>query len=114
MTAQPIFDRIAQDRLIDLVSDTDLLKAAAILERCTLYIGNDNGQMHIAAAMGTRTIGLFGPTPPTLYRPWGKSGNFVCSARPQPELAQIGKRIGRDVECLMAELSVDAVLTAVR
>ena len=114
LTAQPIFDRLKTDRIIDLVSDTNLLKAAAILERCALYIGNDNGQMHMSAAMGTKTIGLFGPTPPALYRPWGSSGHFVCSSRPQAELAQIEKRIGRDAECLMTELSVEAVLAAAR
>ena len=113
-TAQPIFDKISKDQLIDFVSDTDLLKAAGILERCTLYIGNDNGQMHLAAAMGTRTIGLFGPTPTALYRPWGKHCSFICSARSQAELAQIEKQIGRDAECLMTELSVEAVLAAAR
>ena len=114
ITAKPIFEKISQNRLIDLVNDTDLLKAAAILERCSLYIGNDNGQMHMAAAMGTQTIGLFGPTSPTLYRPWDEKCSFVCCARPQAELAAIEKRIGRDKECLINELSVESVLMAAR
>jgi heptosyltransferase III len=111
--AKPIFDRLPGDKLIDLIGNTDLLKAAAILKRCSLYIGNDNGQMHMSAAMGTRTIGLFGPTPPELYRPWGKDCSFVCSERSQQELAQIEKLIGRDSECLMTGLKVEAVQSAV-
>ena len=112
-TSQFIFDKLPKNRLIDLISDTDLLKSAAVIERCVLYIGNDNGQMHLSAAVGTRTIGLFGPTPPALYMPWGKSGSFVCSKRPHHELAGIEKRIGSDAECLMTELSVESVLAAV-
>ncbi|MEN9709744.1 MAG: hypothetical protein RIQ68_2152, partial [Pseudomonadota bacterium] len=56
--AQVIFDRLPENRVIDLMRDTDLLQAAAVIEHLTLYIGNDNGLMHMSAALGTRTIGL--------------------------------------------------------
>ena len=112
--AKKIFDRLPKDKIIDFISDTNLLKAAAILERCTLYIGNDNGQMHMAAAMGTRTIGLFGPTSPALYRPLGEKCSYVCSDRSQEELAAIEKRIGRNTKCLMDELRLQAVLAEVQ
>jgi len=110
--AQVIFDRLSGNSVIDLMRDTDLLQAAAAIERLTLYLGNDHGLMHMSAAMKTRTIGLFGPTPPALYRPWGEKCSFVCSDRPQAELAAIEKRGGRDKECLMNELSVESVLVA--
>ena len=112
--AKVIFDRLPVNRVIDLMSGTDLMNAAAAIERITLYIGNDHGLMHMSAALGTTTIGLFGPTPPTLYRPWGEKCSFVCSARPQTELAAIEKRIGRDKECLMSELSSWAILAVAR
>jgi len=109
--AKAIFDRIPDNRLIDLMSNTDLMHAAAAIERMTLYIGNDHGLTHMSAALGTRTIGLFGPTSPALYQPWGEKCSYVSSDRSQGELAAIEKRIGRDTECLMDELRLHAVLT---
>lgn len=45
-----------------IVSDLSLYEAAAVIKRCDLFIGNDSGLMHIAAALGIPTIGIFGPT----------------------------------------------------
>src|SRR5205085_1011995 len=59
-------------RLLGLVGRTDLLTAAAILRRSALFIGNDTGLMHLAAASGTPTLGLFGPSPVERYAPWGR------------------------------------------
>ena len=107
--AKVIFDRLPDNRVIDLMSGTDLMNAAAAIERMTLYIGNDQGLMHIAAAMGARTIGLFGPTSPALYRPWGDNCSFVSSDCTQAELAAIERRVGRDKNCLMLELRTNSV-----
>jgi ADP-heptose:LPS heptosyltransferase len=46
-----------------------LRRVAALLERCRAFLCNDTGLMHVAAAVGTRTVGVFGPTPPSIYRP---------------------------------------------
>lgn len=56
---------------IDLVGKQTLSEAAACLARCTLFIGNDSGLMHLAASAGTPTLGLFGPTPASEYAPAG-------------------------------------------
>jgi ADP-heptose:LPS heptosyltransferase len=56
---------------VDLVGKQTLSEAAACLARCTLFIGNDSGLMHLAASAGTPTLGLFGPTPATEYAPAG-------------------------------------------
>ena len=69
-------------RRIDLMSNTPLLTAAACLQRCALYIGNDGGQMHLSAAAGVPTLGLFGPTPAHHYRPWGKLSDYVQAPEP--------------------------------
>jgi ADP-heptose:LPS heptosyltransferase len=50
---------------------TTLLELAALLERCSLMVSNDSGPMHIAAAMGTPVVGIFGPTNPRLQGPYG-------------------------------------------
>ncbi|PPQ37877.1 glycosyltransferase family 9 protein [Rhodopila globiformis] len=56
---------------IDLVGRLTLPEAAACLQRATLFIGNDSGLMHLAAAAGAPTIGLFGPTDAATYGPAG-------------------------------------------
>jgi len=57
---------------IDLTGRTGLLQLAALLERCTLLVTNDTGTMHMATAVGTPVVALFGSTPPHITGPWGK------------------------------------------
>lgn len=45
---------------------------AAVLARCILFVGNDSGVAHLAAAVGTPTIAIFGPTDPLKWAPRGK------------------------------------------
>ncbi len=58
--AQPLLDALPM--AIDLCGRLTLPEAAACIERCSLYVGNDSGLMHLAAATGTPTIGLCGST----------------------------------------------------
>jgi ADP-heptose:LPS heptosyltransferase len=44
---------------------------SALLSRCLLYIGNDSGPTHLAAALGVRTVALFGPSDPLRWAPRG-------------------------------------------
>ncbi len=57
---------------IDLTGRLSLPEASACLARCALFVGNDSGLMHLAAAAGTPTLGLFGPTPAREYAPAGR------------------------------------------
>jgi ADP-heptose:LPS heptosyltransferase len=57
---------------IDLAGRLTLPEAAACLARASLYVGNDSGLMHLAAAAGAPTLGLFGPTPVAEYAPVGR------------------------------------------
>lgn len=57
---------------IDLVGSLSLPEAAACLARCRLFVGNDSGLMHLSAAAGAPTLGLFGPTPASEYAPAGR------------------------------------------
>jgi heptosyltransferase II len=56
---------------IDLTGKTSLLQLAALLERCALLVTNDTGTMHVATAVGTPVVALFGSTPPHITGPWG-------------------------------------------
>jgi heptosyltransferase-2 len=58
-------------RGIDLSGKTSLLQLAALLERSHLLVTNDTGTMHMAAAVGTPVVALFGPTDPITTGPWG-------------------------------------------
>ncbi|PWC34044.1 glycosyltransferase family 9 protein [Azospirillum sp. TSO35-2] len=83
--ARPVLDALGP-RAIDLTGRTDPMAAAACLERAALYVGNDSGLMHIAAAAGVPTIGLFGPGYPEIYGPWGPRGRVVTGSVPRDEL----------------------------
>jgi ADP-heptose:LPS heptosyltransferase len=50
--------------------DLKILETAALIERSALFIGSDSGIAHLAAAIGTRSIVLFGPQDPARFRPW--------------------------------------------
>ncbi len=56
---------------VDLVGKLSVKETAAVLERCQLFIGNDSGPMHLAAAVGTPVVAFFGPSEPRHYRPYG-------------------------------------------
>ena len=62
---RPLFEKIkgmCRNPLIDLVGKTSLPITPAVLEKYSLFITNDSGLMHMAAAMGTPIVALFGPT----------------------------------------------------
>jgi ADP-heptose:LPS heptosyltransferase len=69
---EPFFRALPEACVIDLVGKVDLLTAYACLERAALFVGNDSGLMHLAAASGAPTLGLFGPSREAHYRPWGR------------------------------------------
>ena len=70
--------------------------------------------MHLAAATGTPTIGLFGPTPAQLYGPWGKNCRAVATDTPYEELAPLLRDSVEKHYGLMETLPVDKVLQAAR
>jgi heptosyltransferase-3 len=111
--AASLLAAIPGERLIDLVGRCDLLAAAAVLRRAALFIGNDSGLMHIAAAAGAPTLGLFGPTQSSRYAPWGARTAVAQTSIPPldlrgPDFAD------RAPGTMMDSLSVDAAAAAAR
>ncbi|MEO3470311.1 glycosyltransferase family 9 protein [Roseomonas sp. CAU 1739] len=90
---------------IDLVGALDLPAAAAVLARCALFVGNDSGLMHLSAATGTPTVGLFGPTPAAEYAPVGARALAVLAKGP-PGAAPMGAlpatRVAEQATALLA------------
>ena len=59
---------------IRMVTGASLVELAGVIERCSLYVGNDSGPMHIAAALGVPTIGIYGPSSPERTSPHSVKG----------------------------------------
>jgi ADP-heptose:LPS heptosyltransferase len=111
--AAPLLAVLPAARVIDLVGKTDLLTAAAVLRRCALFISNDTGLMHLAAAAGTPTLGLFGPSPVAQYAPWGQCTGVVLTNPSGTALYPPGFD-HRTTDTLMDSLSVAQVEAAAR
>lgn len=75
----------------------DLRSLAGLLAKAALFIGNDSGPGHIAAAVGTPTLTLFGPTDPRLWAPPGK-----CS--------QVLRAPAADIAAIPTAAAIDAAL----
>jgi heptosyltransferase-2 len=65
--AKTIIDQCNGGHFIEAATDLPIDQAAALLQCCALYIGNDTGAMNMAAAVGTVAIGLFGASPPLMH-----------------------------------------------
>ncbi|RKU13876.1 lipopolysaccharide heptosyltransferase II [Candidatus Poribacteria bacterium] len=69
--------QIAKVETINLIGKTTLMQLGALIESCDLYLTCDSGPMHIAAAVGTPTIALFGPTSPMRHGPYGENHKVI-------------------------------------
>lgn len=111
--ARRVLESVPAERRIDMIAKCDPAVAAAALSLCDLYIGNDSGLMHCAAAAGIPTLGLFGPSWPHLYRPWGSKAAYVATPENYGELTSYeGYDPGKVRDSLMRSLTVNAVLAA--
>ncbi len=68
-----------------------------LIEKCRLFIGNDSGPMHVAAAQGVKTIGLFGCNLPVRFKPFGKNGYYLYKKNNQDACINVHK--GEVGEC---------------
>ena len=76
---QPVVDALPRETTSNLTGSEHLLTLAEVMRRCTVVIANDSGLMHLAAASGAPTVGLFGPSPVEAYAPWGRHTAVVTS-----------------------------------
>lgn len=60
-----------------IIPQTSLKQLGAILQQCSYVVSNDSGPMHISAAVGVPTLGIFGPTTPRLQGPFGEKHAWV-------------------------------------
>ena len=91
--------------------ETDLFQLAELYRRCAVVITNDSGPMHVAAAVGTPVIGIFGPTDPALTGPYGKEHIVLRAGIPCSPCFKGYCTNGVHMEC-MKLVTVDQVLEA--
>ena len=112
--ALPVLASVALARRVDLIDRVDLATASAVLARCRLYVGNDSGLMHLAAASGVPTLGLFGPSREVHYAPWGPRCASVRGTRTYEDIIGAPGYDYRSHATHMGSLCVDAVDGAAR
>ena len=108
-------------RTINLVGKTSILQLGALLERCEVCLTCDSGPMHIAAAVGTPTVALFGPTDPVRHRPYDSGHTVIeksvscrpcykrkCQRKDAPHLCMTEIGIGEVVNALEIKLQQKA------
>ncbi len=76
----PLWNGLSQvdsKRLLNLAGKTEAQVLAAVLSRCRLLVTNDSGPMHLAAAVGTPVVAIFGSTSPLWTGPFGKGHSLI-------------------------------------
>ncbi|HEX5416532.1 MAG TPA: glycosyltransferase family 9 protein, partial [Chloroflexota bacterium] len=69
---------------LPLAGRTSLGELAAVLERCALVVGPDSGPLHLAVAVGTPSLHLYGPADARRFGPWGDPSWHRAIASPRP------------------------------
>jgi len=104
-----------RNKPIDLTGKVNLELLPAIIKRCNLFISNDGGPMHMAVALGVKTVSVFGPVSEIAYGPYPAKWSHIVvkndiSCRPCYSNFKF-PGCNRDKECLNS-ISVDAVFKA--
>lgn len=115
------FINMYSGRAIDASEPGSVMRTAALLRRCNLLVSNDTGIMHLGAALGIPTVGLFGPNSPRYWAPLGPRATYVydTTAPCSPCLNLYADRW--PLECshpekgrCMLDITVDSVMTAAK
>ncbi len=90
---------------VNLCGETSLNLAMAVIERCSMFVTNDSGLMHLAAALGVPTVAVFGSTDPVAT---GPRGPHTCIVRHPVDCSPCFKTVcPRDFRCMKAIEPVD-------
>jgi ADP-heptose:LPS heptosyltransferase len=115
LVAQLIAALPPEVRRIDLAGNVSLPVMAAILERLHLFMTGDTGPMHLAAAVGTPTVAIFGPSDPRRYGPLTERARVVTAdlwCRPCSRVRRPPARCSRGVPDCLNGVTVEMVTRA--
>ena len=111
-----VLEALPPDRALDLSGDRSLLMVAAVLERLDLFVTGDTGPMHLARAVGTPIVAIFGPSQPWRYGPRGVRDRVVRIDLPCSPCNRIrvppARCAGHTPDCL-AGVDVTSVMAAI-
>jgi heptosyltransferase-3 len=97
-----------------LAGELSLKELAALTQAARLFVGVDSAPMHIAAAVGTPVVALFGPSGDKQWGPWGVPHRVVASERHPCRPCGIDGCGGGKLSDCLAAIEVGTVLAAVR
>jgi len=98
---------LTKHKPMSLMGETHISQLTALMKRSLLFIGNDGGPMHMAAAVGCPVLGLFGPTDPAVWGPRGANVKVIYKRLDCEECFYPG--CSRGEESCMRQISVDEV-----
>ncbi len=75
---------------LDLAGKTDFPTLGAVYERAALVLGPDCGSLHLAVAVGTPTVHLYGPADVSQYGPWGDPARHVALTADRRDIPCLG------------------------
>ena len=101
-------------RLVNLIGRTTLKQLVGVVARCAAFVSNDSGAMHIAAAVGTPTVALHGPTNPHKWGPVGDNHVVIQSPIPCSPCLDLGFDYGCSTHPCMGMITVESVYEAIR
>jgi heptosyltransferase-3 len=122
ITAAPAADELSlveeilsktKSRPVNLAGQLSIKELGALTARAKLFVGVDSMPMHLASAMRTPTVALFGPSGEQEWRPWRVAHRVVTSNHPCRPCGNDGCGGGKVSECLTT-LGVDEVYAAVQ
>jgi len=93
----------------DLSGSNDLRVVAALLARCDLFVGSDTPLLHVAAAVGTPAVGLFGPTNGGRRGPYGPDNRVIQAIAPRG----LKRKSDEPIPSVMGQIRVEDVLAGV-
>lgn len=94
---------------LDLTGKLTWGETGAVLERCDLCLGNDTGAMHLAVAVGTPVVAIFGPSDPRMYGPYDKRSVALWKGRESPPPLRQVKPEDASIEAVTVEEVWEAV-----
>ena len=106
--AEKMVEDIDSDRCYSVAGETGLKELAELFRRCTLVISADSGPLHLASAVKTATIGLFGPTSHNITGTIGKGRNIIIQNKVDCEIPCYEKECGKKYAC-MESITVEEV-----
>ncbi len=108
--------RVPPGRVLNLCGEVDLPTLAALLERFWVFLTCDSGPMHLAAAIGTPLVAVFGPSDPRRWGPLSRNARTVQSkrdCRPCNRIRRPPAHCSRPMPECLSDISADQVLAAV-